>query len=118
MAALGTCIGSFTPPALPYGTMCRTIVGGSPPGLVETLMSNATNSYRLSLHCWYVGPALVCRLLLCWFPLGFDSFLKFVFGICGRIEVVRIIHEADGVLLWISASRRNCGTTSKTHILT
>ena len=49
MAALGTCIGSFTPPALPYGTMCRTIVGGSPPGLVETLMSNATNSYRLSL---------------------------------------------------------------------
>ena len=33
-------------------------------------------------------------------------------------EVVRIIHEADGVLLWISASRRNCGTTSKTHILT
>ena len=30
-------------------TMCRTIVGGSPPGLVETLMLNATNSYRLSL---------------------------------------------------------------------
>ena len=86
MAALGTCIGSFTPPAL---TMCRTIVGGSPPGLVETLMSNATNSYRLSLHAlhWYEGPALVCRLLLCWFALGFDSSLKFAppIGICGRL---------------------------------
>ena len=33
-------------------------------------------------------------------------------------EVVRIIHEADGVLLCISVSGRNCGTTSKTHILT
>ena len=33
-------------------------------------------------------------------------------------EVVRIIHEADGVLLCISVSGRNCGTTSKTHIPT
>ena len=31
-------------------------------------------------------------------------------------EVVRIIHEADGVLLCISVSGRNCGTTSKTHM--
>ena len=30
-------------------------------------------------------------------------------------EVVRIIHEADGVLLCISVSGRNCGTTVK-HI--
>ena len=28
--------------------------------------------------------------------------------------VVRIIHEADGVLLCIAVSGRNCGTTSKT----
>ena len=33
-------------------------------------------------------------------------------------EVVRIIHDVDGVLLCISVSDRNCGTTSKTHILT
>ena len=32
-------------------------------------------------------------------------------------EVVRIIHDVDGVLC-ISVSGRNCGTTSKTHILT
>ena len=35
-------------------------------------------------------------------------------------RVVRIIHEADGVhvLLCICVSGRDCGTTSKTHILT
>ena len=33
-------------------------------------------------------------------------------------EVVRIIHDVDGVLLCISVSGRNCGITSKTHILT
>ena len=33
-------------------------------------------------------------------------------------EVVRIIHDVDGVLLCISVSGRNCGTMSKTHILT
>ena len=34
-------------------------------------------------------------------------------------EVVRIIHEADGMhLLCISVSGRNYGTTSKTYILT
>ena len=55
MATLGTCIGYFTPPALPYG---RTIVGGSSPGLVETLISNAIeNHYRLctGMYRLYTG---------------------------------------------------------------
>ena len=42
----------------------------------------------------------------------------FVVGSIANYEVVRIIHEADGVLLCISVSGRNCGTTSKTHTLT
>ena len=54
----------------------------------------------------YLGSALVCRLctgicrlLLCWFALGFDSSLKFAPPIGMAIyEVVRIIHDVDGVI--------------------
>ena len=34
----------------------------------------------------------------------------------GNYEVVRIIHEADGVLLCISVSGRNCGTTTYSYV--
>ena len=58
MAALGTCIGSFTPPALPYGTMCRTIMGGSPPGLdlVETRVCNLFHKPKSIISTMKKGP--------------------------------------------------------------
>ena len=89
------------PSTLPYGTYVQNNCGWISLS-VETLRPKTIS----------VGAALVCRLWLWWFALGFDSSMKFaptyhaeirrsvfVVGSIAIYEVVRIIHDVDGVLL-------------------